>query len=352
MASRAELVSRELRPALESGTIVLLDRFFLSTYAYQIAGRGLDEGDVRVGERDGHRRAGARPDDTAHAARRRRARSAPRGAARRIAWSAPAASFTRGSKRRSSEFADARLAGGAPGVRCHRRASTPAATPDAVEALVLDAVASRFHELRARARSGRVNRARALMVTVILTGAAVAGGWLMQRALAPQRARTARRISEAEGAKLFDAVMQRVEDSWVDSASAEDLYERATSRARAAARRPEHRVSHARPPAPAQGGGERQLSAASGMSVDARDGWITVLAPRPGSPAERAGLRAGDRLVEDRRPADEELDAWRRRATRFAVRSAARSSSSSIAAARRFRSRSSAATSTCARCSA
>lgn len=47
MASRAELVSSELRPALESGTIVLLDRFFLSTYAYQIAGRGLSGSDVR-----------------------------------------------------------------------------------------------------------------------------------------------------------------------------------------------------------------------------------------------------------------------------------------------------------------
>ncbi len=47
MASRAELVSRELRPALEAGTVVLLDRFFLSTYAYQIAGRGLAGSDVR-----------------------------------------------------------------------------------------------------------------------------------------------------------------------------------------------------------------------------------------------------------------------------------------------------------------
>ena len=47
MASRAELVSRELRPALEAGTIVFLDRFFLSTYAYQIAGRDLAESDVR-----------------------------------------------------------------------------------------------------------------------------------------------------------------------------------------------------------------------------------------------------------------------------------------------------------------
>jgi dTMP kinase len=47
MASRAELVSCGLRPALDAGTIVLLDRFFLSTYAYQIAGRGLAESDVR-----------------------------------------------------------------------------------------------------------------------------------------------------------------------------------------------------------------------------------------------------------------------------------------------------------------
>jgi dTMP kinase len=47
MASRAQLVQREIRPALARGEIVLLDRFFLSTYAYQIAGHGLPEGEVR-----------------------------------------------------------------------------------------------------------------------------------------------------------------------------------------------------------------------------------------------------------------------------------------------------------------
>jgi dTMP kinase len=41
MASRAQLVERELRPALAAGEVVLADRFFLSTYAYQGAGRGL-----------------------------------------------------------------------------------------------------------------------------------------------------------------------------------------------------------------------------------------------------------------------------------------------------------------------
>jgi len=48
MASRAQLVSRVVRPALEHGADVLLDRFFLSTYAYQVGGRGLPDGDVRA----------------------------------------------------------------------------------------------------------------------------------------------------------------------------------------------------------------------------------------------------------------------------------------------------------------
>src|SRR5438094_8751724 len=47
MASRAQLVEREIRPALDAGSIVLVDRFFLSTYAYQGDGRGLSEDDLR-----------------------------------------------------------------------------------------------------------------------------------------------------------------------------------------------------------------------------------------------------------------------------------------------------------------
>src|SRR5678816_3278856 len=47
MASRAQLVHDEIDPALASGVVVLMDRFFLSTYAYQIDGRGLPEAEVR-----------------------------------------------------------------------------------------------------------------------------------------------------------------------------------------------------------------------------------------------------------------------------------------------------------------
>lgn len=42
-ASRAEVVSTVIRPALERGDVVLVDRFLLSTYAYQGGGRGIDE---------------------------------------------------------------------------------------------------------------------------------------------------------------------------------------------------------------------------------------------------------------------------------------------------------------------
>src|SRR6185503_12936805 len=46
MASRAQLLERKIKPALEQGAIVLLDRFFLSTYAYQVAGRGLPHEEI------------------------------------------------------------------------------------------------------------------------------------------------------------------------------------------------------------------------------------------------------------------------------------------------------------------
>jgi dTMP kinase len=46
MASRAQLVEREIVPALSDGCVVLLDRFFLSTYAYQVAGRRLPEAEI------------------------------------------------------------------------------------------------------------------------------------------------------------------------------------------------------------------------------------------------------------------------------------------------------------------
>ncbi|MGQ0538632.1 MAG: dTMP kinase [Gemmatimonadaceae bacterium] len=51
MASRAQHVERVIRPALAAGNFVLADRFFLATYAYQIAGRQLDAKNVVAANR-------------------------------------------------------------------------------------------------------------------------------------------------------------------------------------------------------------------------------------------------------------------------------------------------------------
>jgi len=47
MAARAQLV-RRIWHERQAGRVVLLDRFFLSTYAYQVAGRGLSEEDIET----------------------------------------------------------------------------------------------------------------------------------------------------------------------------------------------------------------------------------------------------------------------------------------------------------------
>jgi dTMP kinase len=47
MAARAQIVHR-VRDELALGKVVIMDRFFLSTYAYQVTGRGLPEEEVRA----------------------------------------------------------------------------------------------------------------------------------------------------------------------------------------------------------------------------------------------------------------------------------------------------------------
>lgn len=146
MASRAQLVALELTPALDAGTTVLLDRFFLSTYAYQIAGRGLSESDVRSANVMATH--GLAPDLTlllTLPADVGLARAGQRSGPDRIERSgrdfharveAAFAEFATRDWQRSHE-------------ECGPIVALPAAgAQDAVEALVLDAVTSRFEELR------------------------------------------------------------------------------------------------------------------------------------------------------------------------------------------------------------
>jgi dTMP kinase len=146
MASRAELVSRELKPALESGTIVLLDRFFLSTYAYQIAGRGLAEREVRSA--NAMATDGLVPDLTillTLSADVGLARAARRSASDRIERSGR--EFHGRVEAAFSEFATREWQ--AAHAECGPIVAVDAGgDASAVESLVLEAVTSRFHELR------------------------------------------------------------------------------------------------------------------------------------------------------------------------------------------------------------
>lgn len=61
-ASRAQLIDEVIRPALESGQVVICDRFTDSTMAYQSYGRGLDPDTVR--NTNNTATAGLKPDLT------------------------------------------------------------------------------------------------------------------------------------------------------------------------------------------------------------------------------------------------------------------------------------------------
>ncbi|MDO5708752.1 MAG: dTMP kinase [Coriobacteriales bacterium] len=61
-ASRAQLVTQVIKPALEVGAVVVCDRFFDSTFAYQSGARGLEEDIIRMANELGS--CGCTPDAT------------------------------------------------------------------------------------------------------------------------------------------------------------------------------------------------------------------------------------------------------------------------------------------------
>ena len=146
MASRAELVARVVRPALAAGKVVLLDRFFLSTYAYQIAGRGLSEADVRATNLMATE--GLVPDLTllfSLPAREGLARAQRRGGADRMELSGDA--FHARVERAFAEFAT--LEWQSAHEECGPIVAIDAdAGEDEVEGRVIDAIGARFPEFR------------------------------------------------------------------------------------------------------------------------------------------------------------------------------------------------------------
>lgn len=132
-------------------------------------------------------------------------------------------------------------------------------------------------------------RSRAFVVLSVLSTALVTGGWLVARGLDGP--------SSVSGPRLFDDVMTHIERYYVDSVSTSDLYGKAIDgmldelndphsvflRADRLARLNENTTGN-------YGG--------VGIQIDVRDGWVIVVSPLPGSPAERAGIETGDRIAE------------------------------------------------------
>jgi carboxyl-terminal processing protease len=131
------------------------------------------------------------------------------------------------------------------------------------------------------------NTVAPLMVATI---ALVTGGWFLQ-----QGAQQGSNVYFQ--ANLFNEVMHHVQDKFVDQKSPSDLYKMAIDGMLEELGDPHTTFmssdEYGRLMIETQGeyGGV-------GMEIDSRDGWITVIAPLPGTPAERAGLQAGDRVVE------------------------------------------------------
>jgi carboxyl-terminal processing protease len=116
------------------------------------------------------------------------------------------------------------------------------------------------------------------------------GGWFLQ-----QRVGAGNDVYQQ--ARLFEKVLTYVRDYHVDSLAESDLYLRAS----------QGMLKQLHDPYAALLMGkdwQRHLErttgdyAGIGLQVDARNGWITVVSPMQGTPAERAGVRTGDRLVE------------------------------------------------------
>lgn len=136
-----------------------------------------------------------------------------------------------------------------------------------------------------------MSRLRVVPPMMLIIGALVAGMWLVGRAVDGDERRS------REGAQLLDVVMERVRQQYVDEVPEDQLWQNAIA----------GMIAELGDPYSAYLTPDRleRLSAASantyrgvGLTVDVRDGWVTVAQPRVGSPAERAGIQAGDRLVE------------------------------------------------------
>jgi len=128
------------------------------------------------------------------------------------------------------------------------------------------------------------------LVIVISVLALASGGWLLQRESEPA-------ASVYQEASLFDAVLTHVADYYVDSIDERQLYQMAIDGLLDQLHDP-YSVFLKRDDFRALSEATSGNYGGLGIQIDVRDGWITVIAPLPETPAERAGIKSGDQIVE------------------------------------------------------
>ena len=115
------------------------------------------------------------------------------------------------------------------------------------------------------------------------------GGWLLQRGVEVNGA-------SYRQARLFDDILSRVSADYVDSIPDSALYHRAADGMLEQLHDPYTVLLEGKE----YDDLEEETSgnyAGLGLQIDVRNGWITVVAPLPDTPAERAGIETGDQIV-------------------------------------------------------
>jgi carboxyl-terminal processing protease len=132
---------------------------------------------------------------------------------------------------------------------------------------------------------------RSVFAPLLVGGIALAtGGWFLQRGVNQDQ-------NVYVQAKLFDEVVHRVSDSFVDKKEPSQLYQMAIDGLIEELGDP-----HTAFMTPSDYNTLKVQTQGEygglGMQIGKRDGWITVIAPLPGTPAERAGVLSGDQIIE------------------------------------------------------
>jgi len=145
-----------------------------------------------------------------------------------------------------------------------------------------------------------MNKVRSATVAAVIGVALGSGGWLMSNALRPAGATgwlDSGGASTVDGRRLFGEVLETVQRQFVDSIPADSLWKNAMLGMVDELHDPHSvflvadRLARFREQTTGQYAG-------LGLRMDVRDGWITVIAPLPGSPSEAAGLQTGDRVIQ------------------------------------------------------